>query len=114
MRYLADECFDARIARALQDLGADIAIAGGGAPDENVLASAASEDRVLLTKDKDFGALIFRDGAPRAPGIVLLRMDGLTASEAARAAARILALADSGRGAFTTMDAQGARVRPLS
>ena len=116
MRYLADECFDARIARALQDLGADVAGAGDatrGAPDEDVLAFAASEDRVLLTKDKDFGALVFRDAAPPAPGIVLLRLDGLTASEAAGVAIRILALPRFGRGAFTTIDAEGERARPL-
>lgn len=116
MRYLADESFDGRIARALRSLGADVAMAGDsakGAPDADVLISAAAEDRVLLTKDKDFGALVFRDGAARAPGIVLLRMDGLDTHGIASVTARLLALPDFGRGAFTTLDAEGERVRPL-
>jgi predicted nuclease of predicted toxin-antitoxin system len=115
MRYLADECFDARIVRALRDAGANVAIAGDaarGAPDKDVLQSAASEDRILLTKDKDFGALVFRDDAC-APGVVLLRMDGLTSNDVAAVAVRILALPDFGRGAFTTIDAEGERARPL-
>lgn len=115
MRYLADECFDARIVRALRDAGADVAIAGDaarGAPDEDVLAAAATGGRILLTKDKDFGALVFRDTA-HAPGVVLLRMDGLPLSEVSGMAGRILALPDFGRGAFTTIDAEGERARPL-
>lgn len=83
-----------------------------GAPDEDVLQSAAAEDRVLLTKDKDFGVLVFRDAA-HAPGVVLLRIDGLSAAEVATIATRLLTLPDFGRGAFTTIDAEGERARPL-
>lgn len=44
------------------------------ASDQDVLARADSEFRLLLTEDKDFGDLVFRR-ALRAPGIVLLRID---------------------------------------
>jgi predicted nuclease of predicted toxin-antitoxin system len=31
-------------------------------PDNDVLRGAAVRDRVLITSDKDFGDLVFRDG----------------------------------------------------
>jgi predicted nuclease of predicted toxin-antitoxin system len=44
------------------------------ASDDEVLAIANRERRLLLTDDKDFGDLIFRQ-AKRVPGIVLIRID---------------------------------------
>ena len=40
-------------------------------PDSDVLMRAEREDRLLLTEDKDFGDLVFRQARP-VPGIVLL------------------------------------------
>lgn len=42
------------------------------ASDEDVLSIAKSEERVVITNDKDFGELIFKLGRP-ARGIILLR-----------------------------------------
>lgn len=86
MRYLADECFDRRVAEALRAGGADVVFAAdeaAGARDEDVLASALAGGRILLTKDKDFGTLVFNDGS-RAKGVVLLRIDGLSALMSSR------------------------------
>jgi predicted nuclease of predicted toxin-antitoxin system len=44
------------------------------ASDAEVMERAHSEQRLLLTEDKDFGDLVFRQGRP-VPGIVLLRID---------------------------------------
>lgn len=41
-------------------------------PDEEVLQKAYSEERILITEDKDFGELVFRLKMP-AYGIILLR-----------------------------------------
>jgi predicted nuclease of predicted toxin-antitoxin system len=38
-----------------------------------VLALAHAANRLLLTDDKDFGELVFRQGRP-VPGVVLLRL----------------------------------------
>jgi predicted nuclease of predicted toxin-antitoxin system len=46
-----------------------------GIRDDEVLARANAEDRVLLTEDKDFGDLAFFYGN-RSSGIVLLRAHG--------------------------------------
>lgn len=43
-----------------------------GAKDKDVLLSAQSEDRIIVTFDKDFGELVFRKKA-KVKGIILLR-----------------------------------------
>jgi predicted nuclease of predicted toxin-antitoxin system len=44
-----------------------------GLADTDVLAQSVSEERVLLTEDRDLGELVFR-GQETAYGIVLLRI----------------------------------------
>ncbi len=115
MRFYADECFDGRIVAALLAAGAEVisaATLAQGAADVDVLAAAHDANRVVLTEDKDFGALVFRDGRVSI-GIVLVRVDRIADADGATIAARILALADHGRGAFTTLDMEGHRVRAL-
>lgn len=46
---------------------------GPGSSDDSVLALAFSEDRIVLTFDKDFGELAFRLGQQATPGVILLR-----------------------------------------
>ncbi|MGD2084679.1 MAG: DUF5615 family PIN-like protein [Candidatus Aminicenantes bacterium] len=49
-------------------------------PDEELLNMANSQDRVLITNDKDFGELVFRQNKITA-GIVLIRMKGYNSEE---------------------------------
>ncbi len=115
MRFYADECFDGRIVAALSAFGAEVssaAVLAAGAPDTDVRAAGHTTGQVVLTEDKDFGALIFKDGRASA-GVVLVRVDLISNQDAVAIAARILALPDHGRGAFTTLDLEGHRVRPL-
>lgn len=44
-----------------------------GADDDAVLALAFTEGRVLVTFDKDFGDMAFREGKQATCGVVLLR-----------------------------------------
>lgn len=53
-----------------------------GISDDEVLALAIREEALLITADKDFGELLYRQGRA-ARGIVLLRLAGL--SEEAKA-----------------------------
>ena len=65
-----------------------------GADDDDVLAAAANEDRVLVTEDRDFGEMVVRQQL-RVRGVVLLELDRLSnAAEADRAAAAICADVD--------------------
>jgi predicted nuclease of predicted toxin-antitoxin system len=77
MRWLVDECVDADLAVALRQSGHDVIYMSEAAPrttDLEVLSRAAKENRLLLTEDKDFGDLVFRQAKP-VRGIVLIRID---------------------------------------
>ena len=44
-----------------------------GLDDRSVLRRAVAENRILITKDKDFGALVFKEQQPHT-GVILLRL----------------------------------------
>lgn len=78
MRFLADECCDFAVVRALREAGYDVKTvkdALPGASDEAVIDLADQEARVLLTEDKDFGQLVF-SSAVSSPGVVFIRFPG--------------------------------------
>ena len=61
MNFVADESCAGPVIRALREAGHDvIAIAevAKGATDDQVLARALDEKRVLITEDHDFGELV--------------------------------------------------------
>lgn len=75
MRFLADESCDYAVVRALRSAGHDVvavADTNAQAPDSEVADLAASDGRILLTEDKDFGQLVFAQGEPSL-GVILLR-----------------------------------------
>lgn len=77
VRWLADECVDAQLVVQLRLARHDVIYMAEVAPQEGdarVLARANQDQRLLLTDDKDFGDLVFRQVRP-VPGIVLLRID---------------------------------------
>lgn len=76
MRLLVDQNLARRVAESLRAAGHDVVhVADRGlaaADDDEVLALADSEGRVLVSEDTDFGTLLARSGAS-APSFVLLR-----------------------------------------
>ncbi len=93
MRFLVDENIPYSAVERLRGLGHDVVAVRDvmrGAPDEDVLARSRSEDRVLVTADKDFGEMIFarRD---LAAGVLLVR------SRTSRPAAKVDGPARAGR-----------------
>lgn len=76
MQFLLDQSAEARIAAFLATQGYDIKRIGSeypaGLPDTKVLEIARSETRILITNDKDFGELIFRQKLPHS-SVILLR-----------------------------------------
>ena len=93
MRLVCDEGVDRQIVerlRAGEHEVVYIAEVAQGATDEEVLRRAAQEKALLLTTDKDFGELVFRQ--QRSPhGVVLLRLAGLSQERKAAAVATALA-----------------------
>ena len=77
MKFLADENFPRRAIQVLRDAGFEVAWVGdthAGASDREVLQLCASENRTLLTFDKDFGELAFKEALSASCGILLFRV----------------------------------------
>ena len=77
MRWLVDECVDAALVELLRELGHDAIYMSDVEPratDAEVMRRAVNEDRLVLTEDKDFGELVFRQAKP-VPGLILLRIE---------------------------------------
>ena len=76
MRFLIDECPPPSIARLLRAAGHDCAhvyeLGLGGRPDEQIMALADRENRILISADTDFGELL-ANAPVLAPSVTLLR-----------------------------------------
>ena len=116
MRWLIDECVDAELAVALRQSGHDVIYMSEVAPrttDVEVLSRAERENRLLLTEDKDFGDLVFRQAKP-VRGIVLIRIDpSRRLRKVARLRGAIDRFGDSLFGRYTVIEDARFRSRPL-
>jgi len=77
MRFIVDECTGPSVAQWLREQKHEVFSIyddSRGLDDESILQKAAAEDYILITNDKDFGELIFRDKKTHK-GVVLLRLD---------------------------------------
>lgn len=116
MNLLADECCDAVLVSALRLDGHDVVYIleiAPGADDQAVLQLAASQQRILLTEDKDFGELVVRLQLP-AHGIILLRIN--TANTGLKLARLRNLLANHAHrlpGSFVVVDESKTRFRSL-
>ena len=114
MIFVADESLDGPVVRSLRDLGHQvlfIAESEPGIPDFQVLARAFDARAILLTADKDFGDLIFRQNHPHF-GVILLRLSGLTPAEKAPIVARHVATHGTDfEMAFSVITARTVRIR---
>jgi predicted nuclease of predicted toxin-antitoxin system len=78
LRFLADESCDFGVVRALRAEGHDVfAVAEmmSRSDDRELIDFAATEDRILLTEDKDFGWLVHVAGA-KNNGVIFIRFPG--------------------------------------
>ena len=76
MRLLLDQDIYAVTARFLREAGHDVMTAGelgcSREPDLRLLAIAREQKRILVTRDRDFGELVFVGGT--RSGVIYLRM----------------------------------------
>lgn len=117
MKLLADESVDLLIVERLRrddhDVGY-VAEMASGITDENVLDLVNKETRLLVTADKDFGELVFRQGRA-LPGVVLIRLAGLSGGRKAEIVASALtAHGQELPGAFTVVTPGAIRIRRRS
>jgi predicted nuclease of predicted toxin-antitoxin system len=77
MRFLVDECTGPATALWLRAQRHDVFSVyhdARGMDDDDIIRKAFSEDRILITNDKDFGEYVYRSGFPHH-GVILLRLD---------------------------------------
>lgn len=76
MRFLVDECTGPAVAKWLRLQSHDVYSVfddARGMSDDDILKVAIDDDRILITNDKDFGELVFRERRSHR-GVVLLRL----------------------------------------
>jgi predicted nuclease of predicted toxin-antitoxin system len=86
MNLLADESVDRQIVERLRQDGHEVLYVAEmepGIPDDVVLERANQISALLVTADKDFGELIFKDKRLTTNGVILLRLAGLSAQRKA-------------------------------
>ena len=117
-RLLVDENIFRQIVELLASAGHDVVWAREryrGFKDESLLAVAFSEDRIVVSEDRDFGELVFRRGL-RCIGVVLIKVaefDGSTAAKAGNIVSAFDMLGASIRGRFTVIEPGRIRQREL-
>lgn len=116
MRFLANENFPLDAVEALRQNGHDVAwirVESPGISDPEVLSRAQTENRILLTFDKDFGELAFRSRLPASVGIILFRIKAPSGSVVAEKVVKVISLRDDWHGHFTVVEEDKIRMRDL-
>lgn len=113
MKVLLDTCVWGGVRKTLSDAGHDVVWTGDwdeDPGDEEILAQAYRERRVLVTLDKDFGTLAFLHSRPHS-GIV--RLVNLSSQQQAPVCLHVLAQHGSSleRGAIITAEYDRLRIR---
>jgi predicted nuclease of predicted toxin-antitoxin system len=117
MRILADENIPLASVRARLTAGHEVPCARDllpGGSDLRLLHAAATLDALLLTFDRDFGALAFEQRESAPAGVLLLRVELRSPTEPAEILLALLG--DENlilRGRFTVVESERIRQRPL-
>ena len=116
MRLLANENIASSVIHGLRDAGHDVLSVKESmrrADDQVILARAMSEQRIVLTCDKDFGELAFRSRLPASCGVILLRLTPQGREQDSRRILSLLLGRDDWAGTFSVADDNRIRRRPL-
>jgi predicted nuclease of predicted toxin-antitoxin system len=104
------------VIRTLRERGHDVLSAKEslqGLPDEDVLARAQQEHRLVVTQDKDFGELAFRARLLADCGVILFRLAGANPDQDNRRVLEVLESTTEWVGQFAVVTQQQVRIRAL-
>ena len=116
MRILANENVAAEVVERLRGNGYDVAWVrhdSPGATDDAVLERAVTEQRVLITFDKDFGQLVFLRGRAASCGVVLFRIAAPSPTAVAENVTRAIHSRSDWVGHFSVVDDRQIRMTSL-
>jgi len=114
LKLVADENVDRQIVEALRIDGHEViyvAEVSPTIPDDEVLRLSSEESAVLITADKDFGELVFRQ-RQAAHGVILIRLTELPSDLKVRAVLNVISNhAEELIGFFTVVTPKSIRIR---
>ncbi len=115
-RLLVNENFPAPALQVLRNRELDVVAVAEvmrGAADEEVLTAAHEQGRWLITFDRDYGELVFKEGRACPPAIRYPRQESYPPAHAAELALRALAEPAEVDGFFLVITEATVRRRPL-
>lgn len=92
IKFLVDVGVGKKVEKWLFEHGYDIKAVRDDDPrmkDENILKIANSEDRIVITMDKDFGELVYRSGLTHS-GVLVLRLEEAKSDEKVKIIEKII------------------------
>ena len=116
MLFLLNENISGTVIQALRERGHDVLAVKEsmrGADDEEILARANAEKRLLMTQEKDFGELAFRSRRATPYGVVLFRLGGTTPDQDNRKIIEVLESGTEWAGHFAVVTETQVRLRQL-
>lgn len=116
MNLLADESVDRQIVERLKNDRHEVLYIAEIEPsisDDAVFDLANEKAALLLTSDKDFGEIVFREGRLSSGGVVLLRLAGLSADRKSEIVSEAFREnGDEFQGHFSVIAPGRVRIRP--
>ena len=115
MNILADENIPRLLVDCLKEQGHDvywIAESNPSIKDHQVLKLAIDSERLLITFDKDFGSLVFKERIPSNCGIILIRFPLDAPEEEANKICSIISSRADWSGFYSVIDEK--RIRMIS
>jgi predicted nuclease of predicted toxin-antitoxin system len=116
VRFLVNENISRTVIQELRKLGHDVLSVKEsmvGARDDEVLARAREENRLIVTQDKDFGELALRRGLLSPSGVILLRLAGENPESDNQLTLEVLSRGEDFPGNFVVAEPGRVRIRPL-
>ena len=116
MRVIANENVTGTVVRKLRQQGHDVLSVKEsmqGANDRSILQRAETEQRLVITQDKDFGELAYRYQLPASCGIVLFRLSGEDPSADNQRMFEVIEGRSDWTGRFSVVTDSRIRMRPL-
>jgi predicted nuclease of predicted toxin-antitoxin system len=116
LKFLVDVGVGKKIEQYLKDEGYDTKAVRDIDPrmkDEDIIRIAASEDRMVITMDKDFGELVYHSLLQHS-GVLLLRLENATALEKLQVVRNILlTYSDQIKNCFCVFQSNKFRIRKI-
>ena len=116
MRFLVNENVTRTVIQELRRRGHDVLSVKESMrseADDAILARAQTEERIVVTHDKDFGELAFRAHLPASCGVILIRLSGSEPETDNRRMLEALESRTDWAGHFSVVTEDRIRMRPL-